>query len=607
MEAAPEVRSAGFLTGPVAVAAGPCYKASVNRSTDELLRAAEAWIADDPDPETRAELEALVARRALDELAERFAGELEFGTAGLRGLMGAGPMRMNRRVVLRAVRGLVDYLAAHVPGAAERGIVLGFDARRNSALFADDAVSIVTGAGFRAHVFREAAPTPLAAFALLETGAAAACVLTASHNPPAYNGLKVYWGNGAQIIPPHDAGIAAAIARVGRVADLPRPTRAEAEPAGLVRELGDALSRAYLDGLRATLGPTSASPLRIAYTALHGVGERVARQALAEAGFDDVTSVASQAAPDGAFPTVRFPNPEEPEALAEVLALAARIDADLVLANDPDADRLAVAARHEGELVVLDGNEIGCLLAHRLLSQGTGKKRLVLSTVVSSPMLGAIAAAHGARWEPTLTGHKWIHNRAMELEREGYATVFGYEEALGYAVGTRVRDKDGISAAVAIAEAAAGVKREGRTLVDELDLMARRYGLFRSRLHTETHAGSGGLERIAAAVERFRREPPTSLSGLRVVTRSDYKSSTRTTSEGVTSPIDLPKSNVLAFELEGGHRVMLRPSGTEPKLKVYFDVRVDVADGESIAGARDRADALLGRLVDDVKARLASD
>jgi phosphomannomutase len=574
---------------------------------EELRETARAWASDDPDPSTREELERLLHEGASAELEDRFAGSLQFGTAGLRGLLGAGPNRMNRKVVLRATAGLCRYLLETTPDAAARGIAIGYDGRRLSREMAEDAATVVCGMGMRAYTFEHVVPTPLLAFTCLETNAAAGIVVTASHNPPDYNGYKVYWGNGAQIIPPHDEGIAARIAQVGAVDTIPRMPVAEARESGRLRVLGAETERRYLDGVRALqVHPELPRDLRIAYTALHGVGERLLRQALDEAGFTDVHSVAEQAEPDGGFPTVAFPNPEEKGAMDMVLALARERGAELVLANDPDADRLAVAVPDgRGGFVQLSGNEVGCLLAHYLLDQGRAEDaRLVVNTIVSSPMLGAIARAHGAQSEQTLTGFKWIANRALERAPSA-RFVLGFEEALGYTVGTLVRDKDGIGTAVAFADLAAWCRSRGRTLLEELEESWRRYGMYLSRQVSKTLPGAEGRRRITGMMARVRSAPPRSLAGLAVEAVLDLELGERRDAEGRASPSGLPKGDVIALELAGDHRVMLRPSGTEPKIKFYFDVRVDVADGEAIGDARARGNQLVDELVGAFEAALA--
>lgn len=569
----------------------------------DLRQRCDAWLSDDPDPATQAELRRWLEASDLATLSDAFGGSLEFGTAGLRGILGPGPNRMNRVVVARATAGLCVHLLATVPDARERGVAIGYDGRRMSVEFAQDVAEIVAGYGLRAFVFEHVAPTPLVAFAVTDRNAAAGVMVTASHNPPQYNGYKVYWGNGAQIIPPVDKGIADAIAAIGPVASIPRLARADAEQAGKLVVLPPDLERRYLDGVRAlALHPESPRDLVLAYTALHGVGERLVRVALAEAGFTNVHSVAEQAEPDGAFPTVAFPNPEEKGAMDLVLALATAKGADLVIANDPDADRLALAVRTPtGGYQQLTGNEVGQLFAHYLLSEDRGPRtpqRLVSCSIVSSPMLGAIAAAHGARWEQVLTGFKWIANRAMELEKSGeYRFVMGYEEALGYTVGTLVRDKDGVSGAAMAADMAAFYRAQGKSLLDELEVMARRYSLALSEQVSVTKPGADGAAHIRRILASVRSAPPRAVAGLAVTHLVDLATATRTAADGTVEALALPPSDALALELEGGHRVMLRPSGTEPKIKYYFDLRVPLAEGESVAEGRARGRSLLADVV----------
>ena len=422
-----------------------------------LLEAARAWAAEDPDEQTRAELEALVAaaeRGAETDLADRFAGTLEFGTAGLRGALGAGPNRMNRVVVTRAAAGLAAYLrdTGHKGGS----VVIGFDARHNSDVFARDTAEIMTGAGFKALVMPRTLPTPLLAFAIRELGCAAGVMVTASHNPPQDNGYKVYLGDGSQIVPPADSEIAARIAAVGPLADLPRGD------AG--RLVGEEIVDRYLDTV-AGLAEDGPRDLRIVYTPLHGVGGTTVAQVLETAGFDAPHVVEQQEHPDPDFPTVSFPNPEEPGAMDLAMALAAEHKADLVVANDPDADRCAVAVPDVHGWRMLRGDEVGALLAHHLLARG--RQGTYANSIVSSSLLGKMAAAAGQPHEETLTGFKWIGRV------EGLA--FGYEEALGYCCDPEhVRDKDGVSALLLVCELAAQAKAEGRGLTDFLDDIARR-------------------------------------------------------------------------------------------------------------------------------------
>ncbi|MCE9667435.1 phospho-sugar mutase [Myxococcus stipitatus] len=557
-----------------------------------LRERAEAWRQADPDPTTQAELAEVLARGDHADLADRFAQDLEFGTAGLRGVLGAGPNRMNRAVVRRTTAGLARYLKQHVPDAATRGVVVGRDARRLSAELAEDTAAVLAAEGIPAHVFPVPVPTPLAAYACLHLNAAAAIMVTASHNPPEYNGYKVYWGNGAQIIPPHDTGIAAAIAQVEAANRVPLLTVEAARAKGLWRDIPDALGDDYV---RAILGlrvhKKGSDTLSIVYTAMHGVGGVWAERALREAGFPRFTPVAEQQQPDGRFPTVRFPNPEEPGAMDLSTATAERVKADLVLANDPDADRLAVMARDaDGALRMLTGNEVGVLLGHFLLTQGTKRARPhVVTTIVSSTQLGAIARALGAAYDEVLTGFKWIANRALERERaEGTQFVFGYEEALGYTAGTVTRDKDGVGAALVMADLAAWCESRKTTVLGYLEEIQRQHGLYVGAQRNVTLPGAAGAQLIRGIMDAFRASPPTHVGGDAVRAVLDYK-------RGVNG---LPPSNVLALEMEGGGRVTLRPSGTEPKIKYYFEHKETPAAGEPLAQARVRAEARLTAFID---------
>jgi phosphomannomutase len=568
-------------------------------SNDDLRTRAEAWQKHDPDPKTRDELLALLKKPDLasTDLADRFAMSLEFGTAGLRGVLGAGPNRMNRAVVARATWGVAQHLLATVANAAERGVVVGYDGRHMSREFAEDTAAILGAHGIRAHLFTAVCPTPLTAFAVKRLGAAAGVMVTASHNPPEYNGYKVYWDNAAQIIPPTDGAIAAYIENAPEPDAIPRPSLSDLRDEKLVVDVAASMSRQYLDAVRALAvhrddGDRS---LRIVYTPMHGVGDELARKALAEAGFEDVTSVPEQQKPDGDFPTVAFPNPEEKGAMDLSFALGRKLGADLILANDPDADRLSVAvadATSPTSFRQLTGNEVGVLLGNYLLMERTvARERLVLASIVSSPLLGHIAKALGARYEETLTGFKWIANRAMVLEKaDGVEFVFGYEEALGYTVGDVVRDKDGVSAAVLAAEIAAVLRAQGkRTLLDELETIHRRYGLFVSSQLNVTRKGAAGIAEIRAIMQRLRAAKPAKIGSFDVEAISDYEASTRIATGGATTDLTLPKSNVLTFDLAGGSRVIARPSGTEPKLKIYFDVREAVRSGEPMQDAEKRA------------------
>ncbi|WP_224366757.1 phospho-sugar mutase [Hyalangium versicolor] len=567
----------------------------------KLRAQAEAWRKADPDPTTAEELTRLLTVEDTAELADRFAGNLEFGTAGLRGVLGAGPNRMNRAVVRRTTAGLARYLKAQVPDIASRGVVVGRDGRRMSAEFAEDTASVLAAEGIPALVFPSLAPTPLTAFAALHLNAGAAVMVTASHNPPEYNGYKVYWGNGAQIIPPHDKGIAAAIDAVEPANEVRLLSPAEARAKGLWRDLQSEVGEAYLKailGLR--LYGRGSETLSIVYTAMHGVGGVWMDRAIRAAGFSRFHTVAEQQQPDGTFPTVRFPNPEEPGAMDLSIAAAEREKADLVIANDPDADRLAVMVRDgEGKLRMLTGNEVGVLLGHYVLTQGTKRARpYVAATIVSSVQLGQIARELNAAYDEVLTGFKWIANRALDRERsEGVQFVFGYEEALGYTVGTVVRDKDGISAGLVFADLAAWCQSRGTTVLGYLEEIQRKHGLFVGAQRNFTFKGSEGAQTISRIMEGFRASPPERVGTSAVQSSKDYKKREARTG-GKVEPLTLPSSNVIAYELEGGGRVTLRPSGTEPKIKYYFELKETLGTGESVAQARARAEGRLQALMD---------
>ncbi|MFF0307396.1 phospho-sugar mutase [Streptosporangium sp. NPDC004379] len=531
----------------------------------DLVRLARDWRAQDPDPETRAELGALLEGGDEAALRERFGAKLEFGTAGLRGELGAGPNRMNRVTVMRAAAGLARVLG---PGGH---VVIGYDARHNSDVFARDTAAVLTGAGLRASVLPGPLPTPVLAFAVRHLVADAGVMVTASHNPPRDNGYKVYWGDGSQIVPPVDREISDAIDAVGDVSGLPLGSPGD----DAWTTLGEEIVASYVDAVTA-LPIGDARDLKVAYTPLHGVGAVTLTGAFLAAGFEAPAIVEAQAAPDPGFPTVAFPNPEEPGAMDLALELAGRIGADIVLANDPDADRCAVGVPlPDGGHRMLTGDELGALLGEHVIRNTSGGGRLVATTIVSSSLLGRIAAGYGVRHAETLTGFKWI------MRAEGGDLVFGYEEALGYSVGTGaglpVRDKDGIGAALTVAGLAAAAKRDGRTLLDLLDDQARRYGLHAT---SQLSVRVDDLSLIAGAMARLRATPPVELGGRKVESADDLR-------EGAGG---LPPTDGLRYRLSGGARVVVRPSGTEPKLKCYLEVVVPVAGEVSEARARAAAD-----------------
>ena len=549
-----------------------------------LLDTARAWLADDPDPATAQELSSLVAKAeagdagAVAELTDAFDGTLQFGTAGLRGRLGPGSNRMNRVVVARAAAGLAAYLIASAGTTGERlRIVVGYDARRNSDVFARDTARIMAGAGITAMVLPKALPTPVLAFAIRELGCAAGVMVTASHNPPDDNGYKVYLGDGSQIVPPADAGISACIAAVGALADIPQSDD--------FSTLDDAVLDAYVARAVSLLGdgPRDVSAV---YTAMHGVGGEVFMRAVAEAGFGAPTAVAAQFAPDGRFPTVSFPNPEEPGAMDLSLADARAQGADVIIANDPDADRCAAGIPYAGDYRMLTGDEVGALLgwwiAERERRGGTRATGVYAQSIVSGTLLERIATNAGFGYATTLTGFKWI-SKVPGLR-------FGYEEALGYCCDPEgVKDKDGITASLLMLEMVAALKAEGRGPQDVLDDLAYKFGLYAT---SQLSVRVSDLSLITDAMARLRATPPTALGGREVLSMDDLE-------KGADG---LPPTDGLRFNLPDD-RVIIRHSGTEPKLKAYLQVVVPVTG--DIAGARGTAQAELDALRSSVAEALA--
>lgn len=601
---------------------------------DGQLRAAvQAWIADDPDPVDRAELTALLdraeraayaaqagvagpapeAEAAASQLRDRFAGRLAFGTAGLRGAVGAGPNRMNRAVVRGATSAVAGWLLASRP--AGDGVVIGCDARHRSDEFADEAARVLAGAGIRVHLLPRPGPTPLVAFAVRHLGTAAGIMVTASHNPRTDNGYKLYLGDGAQVIPPADSEIEGRIAALGPLREI----RTAPLDSPLIARHGDGVAAAYLAAITAA-GVAGAGPQpRVVYTPMHGVAGPLLLRALERAGFTRPHVVTIQGQADPEFPTAAFPNPEEPAALTLALADAKALDADLVVANDPDGDRLAVAvpepdtrrqpraepgsarALEDGRWRILTGDQVGALLGAYLLTppnlpagDGAGAP-LVATTIVSSTLLAKIAAAAGARYRETLTGFKWIVRAADDVA--GATFAFGYEEAIGYAVGGAVRDKDGISAAVAFLRLATEAALAGQSVLDQYDDLERAHGV-----HLTSQL-SLRIPGTAEVMRRLRAAPPATLGGQPVDQHTDYAAPppARAAAPGLP-PSGLPPADVLSYRI-GRDRVVIRPSGTEPKVKAYFEIVEPVPAGGLIA-ARVTAQRRLAPLREAVSALL---
>ena len=568
----------------------------MDRNVLHLL--ARDWMQHDPDPQTRAATADMLAREDHEALRDHFGSRLQFGTAGLRASLGPGPNRMNRALVRQVTLGLADYLTTRISGAHDRGVVIGYDARRGSVPFAREAAAMFAFRGFRVWMTPSVTPTPICSFAMRDLGACAAVVVTASHNPPEDNGYKVFWHDGAQIVPPHDGGISAAIDRVERPGTAP----AFEEIADLVQHVPAAVFDRYhaaVQDLRVTTAPGA----HIVYSAMHGVGAEHVERALHTAGHR-VTAVPEQREPDGAFPTVRFPNPEEPGALDLAKQLATSVQADAVFANDPDADRLAVAiAASDGTWHQLTGNQVGLLLADYLLTHGFAGQRtpMVGTTIVSSAMLSRMADHHGAVYAETLTGFKWLGQQAIAHDAKGGCFVMGFEEALGYTVGDVVRDKDGVSTALIMADLVAYARAEGQSLWDRLHDLYRQYGAYASGQVARKLVGDEGRARILTILNALRAAPPSEIGGLTVVCMRDLERGETVYADGRTEAIDLPRSNVLAWDLEDGSRVLARPSGTEPKIKLYFEARSVVGD-RAIDEALREAEAKRARLTDHLLA-----
>lgn len=560
------------------------------------------WLENDYfDADTKAELTAI--KENDNEIKERFYKDLEFGTAGLRGVIGAGTNRMNIYTVRKATQGLANYILKN--GAESRGVAIAYDSRRMSPEFADESALCLAANGIKAYVFESLRPTPELSFAVRKLNCIAGINITASHNPPEYNGYKVYWEDGAQITPPHDTGIMAEVEAVTDYATVKTMSLEAAKEAGLYEVIGEAVDDAYMEELKKQVIHQDAidqmnKDLKIVYSPLHGTGNIPVRRILKELGFENVYVVKEQELPDGNFPTVSYPNPEAKEAFELGLKLAKDVDADLVLATDPDADRLGVYVKDtkSGEYKVLTGNMSGCLLADYEISQtkavkGLPKDGCLIKSIVTSNMAKAIAESYGVKLIDVLTGFKFIGQQILEFEKTGIGTyLFGFEESYGCLIGTYARDKDAIVATMALCEAAAYYKTLGKTLWDAMIDMYEKYGYYKDDIQSITLKGIEGLEKIQNILETLRKEPLAEIGGYGVQRARDYKAGTiKDLRTGETSDTGLPASNVLYYELENDAWVCVRPSGTEPKVKFYYGIK-----GNSLENA-DEISAKMGASV----------
>lgn len=558
------------------------------------------WL-DNPyfDEDTKNELKSIEGDEK--EIKERFYADLEFGTAGLRGVIGAGTNRMNMYTVRKATQGLANYIISQK--GQEKGVAIAFDSRRMSPEFADEAACCLAANGIKAYVFESLRPTPELSFAVRELGCISGINITASHNPPEYNGYKVYWEDGAQITPPHDSGIMDEVKKVTDYATVKTMSREDAEKAGLYEVIGAAVDDRYMEELKKNvLHPKCIKEvekdLRIVYTPLHGTGNIPVRRILKELGFTNVFVVPEQELPDGEFPTVGYPNPEAEEAFELALKLAKEKDADLVLATDPDADRLGVYVKDSksGEYICLTGNMSGSFLADYEIGQRLALKGalpqdgMLVKTIVTTNLVDAIASYYNIDVVECLTGFKWIGKEILKTERTGKGTyLFGFEESYGCLIGTHARDKDGIVASMALCEAAAYYKKRGKTLWDAMIDMYEKYGYYKDDVISITHKGIEGLEKIKSTMEGLRANPPEKFGDYEVTAVRDYEKDTiKDLRSGKVWTTGLPKSNVLYFELTSDAWLCVRPSGTEPKIKIYFGVV-----GESMEDAESKSSDLM--------------
>ena len=555
----------------------------------------QSWL-DNPyfDEDTKAELKSIAGDDK--EIEDRFYTELEFGTAGLRGVIGAGMNRMNIYTVRKATQGLANYIKK--VGKEAQGVAIAFDSRRMSPEFADEAALCLAANGIKAYVFESLRPTPELSYAVRKLGCTAGINITASHNPPEYNGYKVYWEDGAQITPPHDKGIMDEVKAVTDFATVKTMEKEEAKKAGLYEVIGAAIDDAYIAELKKLVVHQDAinkvkDTLKIVYTPLHGTGNIPVRRVLKELGFQNVYVVPEQEKPDGEFPTVSYPNPEAEEAFVLGLAMAKKLDADLVLATDPDADRLGVYVKDSktGEYHSLTGNMSGCLIGDYVIGQrkereGLPKDGAFIKSIVSTNMADAIAKYYGIQLVEVLTGFKFIGQKMLEFETKGTGTyLFGMEESYGCLTGTYARDKDAVVASMTLCEAAAYYKTQGKTLWDAMIDMYEKYGYYKDDVKAITLKGIEGLEKIQTILETLRADAPKEIGGYKVLKVRDYKKDTITDlADGKVTSTGLPASNVLYYELEDDAWVCVRPSGTEPKVKFYYGIKgtsLEEADAKS--------------------------
>ncbi len=563
----------------------------------DYMKIYEEWLGNPYfDQETKEELKAIQGNE--EEIKERFYMDLEFGTAGLRGIIGAGINRMNIYVVRRATQGLANYIIKQ--GGAAKGVAIAYDSRRMSPEFADEAARTLAANGIKAYKFESLRPTPELSFAVRELGCIAGINVTASHNPPEYNGYKVYWEDGAQFTPPHDKGVTEEVLAIEDLSTVKTMSASDAKAAGLYDVIGAEIDSKYIANVKAQVVNQDAidqmqDNIKIVYTPLHGTGNIPVRRVLKEIGFTHVHVVPEQELPDGEFPTVSYPNPEAAEAFALGLKMAKEIDADLVLATDPDADRLGVYVKDNksGEYISLTGNMSGSLLCEHVLSQKAAQNAIpadgeVVKSIVSTNLIDAVAASYNCRLVECLTGFKWIGQQILKEEDTGKGHyMFGMEESYGCLIGTYARDKDAVSASVALCEAAAYYKTKGMTLWDAMVAMYEKYGYYKDAVKSIGLSGIEGLAKIQSIMENFRTNTPEGFGDYKVLSARDYKLDTiKDMATGEVGPTGLPSSNVLYYDMNDNAWLCIRPSGTEPKIKFYYGIKgasLEDADAKSAA------------------------
>ena len=582
----------------------------VKKHMKDYMKIYEQWLADPYfDEDTKNELRAIADDE--NEIKERFYMDLEFGTAGLRGIIGAGINRMNIYTVRRATQGLANYIKKQ--GGEEKGVAIAFDSRRMSPEFAMEAAMTLAANGIKAYKFESLRPTPELSFAVRELGCIAGINITASHNPPEYNGYKVYWEDGAQFTPPHDKGVLEEVLAIEDLSTVKTTSEEEALRSGKFQVIGKEIDDKYIENVKAQVVNQDAidrmqKDITIIYTPLHGTGNIPARRVMKELGFENVYVVPEQELPDGNFPTVSYPNPEAEEAFALGLKLAKEKNADLVLATDPDADRLGVYVKDAktGEYHPLTGNMSGSLLCDYVLGQKQAKGQIpadgqVIKSIVTTNLVNAVAEHYGCELVEVLTGFKYIGQQILKEEQTGKGTyMFGMEESYGCLIGTYARDKDAISATAALCEAAAYYKEKGMTLWDAMVAMYEKYGYYKDTVKSIGLKGIEGLAKIQEIMENFRQEPPKTLGDYTVTAARDYKAGTiMDMASGAVRPTGLPSANVLYYEMNDGAWLCVRPSGTEPKIKFYYGVK-----GASMEDADARSEKMGAELTEIVNKML---